>query len=462
MAFTQKQIKDLNRSMRSNQNAEVGTFLSKVHDFTSASGNMALQSASAVDISGGEITGTVIPMYAGVVSPPTITDSNGTLTIGEGIYSVYSDASGSGFLDNYTISGSTFVLADSITTYIYIYHNGGVPTIGSSTNFDSIPGTKYVNTIPIITAYRYGNLINYIDWDTQGLALSEKLLYRTVDVSRFERTSGLILGEYDTRAVKSSEGTVWYGANQLTIPPFYSGSSTSGMYLVSHDAVMTWTGSPILKYDNTQYQTSVGLAPVGAGKYVINWVYEVVSSTKSFVVIVLGTEKYNLNQAITAPLPSSLPNIAMTQAILIGRIIVLSGADTATQIDSSFDITFSHASLNHNDLASIQGGIVGEYYHLTAQQYADFSRQFAVTSASANITLDRTMRTILVTGGSIIQLPTAVGYNGIDYNIKTLTNNTINVVASGSQTIDGSASQVMSLQYTSMSIISDNNNWHII
>jgi hypothetical protein len=400
-------------------------------------------------------------MYAGVISAPTITDSNGTITVGEGIYSVYSDASGSGFLDNYTVSGSTFVLADSITTYIYIYYNNGVPIIGSSTSFDAIPGTKYVNVIPIVTAYRYGNLVNYIDWDNQGLALTEKLLYRTVDTDRFHRTTGLTLSQYGTSNVSVSEGVVWYGGNKLNIQNFTSASAPSYMYLIAQEGGV-WSGSPITTFENTRYQGPSGLLPITGNKYTTNWIYRIVSAAKRYTVIVLGTDEYTHNDALASQPPSSLPNIVGTQAILCGRMIVQNGETTAEHVDSAFSLSFNPTDLDHNLLYNLQGGTTNEYYHLTSQQYSDFTRQSNITTASANITLDRTMRTILVTGGSIIQLPTAIGYNGIDYNIKTLTNNTINVVASGSQTIDGSASQVMSLQYTSLQVVSDNNNWYII
>ena len=55
MAFTQKEIKDLNRAMRSNQNVELGTFLSHLDDFSSASGTMALQDSNNISVSGGTL-----------------------------------------------------------------------------------------------------------------------------------------------------------------------------------------------------------------------------------------------------------------------------------------------------------------------------------------------------------------------------------------------------------------------
>jgi hypothetical protein len=434
--ITAREEINLNRSMRSNKDILEGTFLRN------------LQNQDKLK-------------YSGVRVIPPVVESGSSIIVGEGVYVLYPDSSGSNIPEAYTLPGCTCPLQDSITTYIYAKFNSGSPIVTHTMDRNEVVDDNFTTKIPIFTAYRYGNLINLIRWEDQSNALPEKMLLRTIDVQRFARTDGLILGEYDTRAVSVTAGTVWYGSVQLEMPDFYSGSTTSGLYLISHDASMVWTGSPITKYNNSQYQTATGLASLGSGKFAVNWVYRIVSSTKDYCVIILGTSAYNQNQALASTLPVDLPNIAQTQSILVGRIIVANGANVAKQIDSSFTIDLAQTSLNHNDLFNLQGGSSDQYYHLTAQQYSDYIRQSNVMIAGSNITLDRTNHTILASGFITITIPSAITYSGIDYNIKNTGILAVTVNVSGSQTIDGDSSKTISSQWSSLHLESDGNNWFI-
>ena len=62
-----------------------------------------------------------------------------------------------------------------------------------------------------------------------------------------------------------------------------------------------------------------------------------------------------------------------------------------------------------------------------------------------------------------VNLPTAVG-NSAAYSIKKTDSsaNTVTIDASGAETIDGGATAVLIRQYESITIVSDNTNWHII
>jgi hypothetical protein len=427
----------LNRMNRSAQNIQLGTYLKELTDQDEF-------------------------QYAGVRVAPSITDNNnGSLTVGEGTYSLYPDSSGSSVLKIYTVSGSTFILADSVTTYIYVSILSGSPILGASTDFDTIPGTKYINVIPIVTVYRYGNLINIIDWDEQGLALSEKLLYRAVDTDRFNRTRGLILSEYGTRNVAISSGTVWYGANKLDIQNFSSGSAPSYMYLIGQEGGV-WSGSIVTQIENLRYQGTNGLVPITGNKYTVNWIYRIISNVKRYAVIVLGTSEYTHNQALESQPPASLPNIVGSQALMVGRMIIQKGVSYAEHIDSAFDVLFAPTDLDHNLLYNLQGGTTDQYYHLSASQINIFNSYTSVISASANLTLSNNDYVVLVSGSSTLYLPSAIGNIGKQYNIKNIGTNIINVIASGSQTIDSASSIIIENQYSSLQICCNGANWYII
>lgn len=61
-------------------------------------------------------------------------------------------------------------------------------------------------------------------------------------------------------------------------------------------------------------------------------------------------------------------------------------------------------------------------------------------------------------------LPTAVGNPGQRFNFKKIdsTGNTVTIDGNGTETIDGSLTQVISVQYDSITIVSDNANWFIV
>ena len=63
-----------------------------------------------------------------------------------------------------------------------------------------------------------------------------------------------------------------------------------------------------------------------------------------------------------------------------------------------------------------------------------------------------------------INLPTAVGNEGLTYIIKKVdsTGNTITIDANSTQTIDGEETQTITQQYTSVKIISNGTNWDIL
>ena len=62
-----------------------------------------------------------------------------------------------------------------------------------------------------------------------------------------------------------------------------------------------------------------------------------------------------------------------------------------------------------------------------------------------------------------INLPTAVGYTGLEYIIKKMAvANTVTIDASGTQTIDGGLTYSLSLIYEYVRIISDGSNWQIV
>lgn len=67
----------------------------------------------------------------------------------------------------------------------------------------------------------------------------------------------------------------------------------------------------------------------------------------------------------------------------------------------------------------------------------------------------------LVSGTTTVTLPTAVGNTNL-YTIKRIGTNTVTIATTSAQTIDGSSTATLTVQYASIDLISDGANWNVI
>ena len=124
------------------------------------------------------------------------------------------------------------------------------------------------------------------------------------------------------------------------------------------------------------------------------------------------------------------------------------------------------ASRLHADLQGMQGGIVGERYHLTATEHASLSSAVTITTVTTSTILSATEGTVLVdtTGGNItITLPNATSNEGKEFTVKRITAgaNTLTIDTSGGN-IDDSATISMPTLYESLTMQSDGTDYWIV
>lgn len=94
---------------------------------------------------------------------------------------------------------------------------------------------------------------------------------------------------------------------------------------------------------------------------------------------------------------------------------------------------------------------------------ATSGRSLSVNSISSPTTAGSTANTdyvYLVSGTTTLTLPTAVSSTNT-YYVKNISGTTT-IATTSSQTIDGSTSATLSVQYTSLTLASDGSNWNII
>jgi len=300
---------------------------------------------------------------SGTVIKPTITYNTGlgTVTIGDGTYRLFHNAEYIGVITEHIISETTLSIAENITSYICADYNNDSPILRVITDLTQF---NWSNIVPIYTVIRDGDYFSHVDWDAPGNGLPNKIHDRLIRTDRFSRESGLNLGESATPVVRTiivSSGTVWQGVYRNSMDAV--DSSVDICKMLYTDETGTWVDSAITQYNNTQYNTGMGLATLTDGNYSVNWIFRMIGNQREIIVF-LGNDDYDLNVAKASQLPNNIPSIFSKNGMLIGRIIVLKGADIATQIDSAFDTKFAPSIVtSHEGLTSLEGGNATHHYH---------------------------------------------------------------------------------------------------
>jgi hypothetical protein len=321
----------------------------------------------------------------GVLAAPsiTVTGSGATINVGSTTANLHSVPLWAGTYATYTIPAATgLALTDNSANYLVVSYNSGSPAYSITTNPSVINGSDVIGATLL---WRAGTEVHYqpINW---GLATAARLNRRAVQTNRYERASGLALGETTGRVITVGSGVIWYGVNEYSeLAVDSSGSNAEFYYHVSG----VWTKSVVSTYNNTQYDNGTNLVSLsGAGtQYAVNWVYRYLDGDGlPKLAYILGSGNYSLAQAVASAVPTP-PPILSTMAILVGRIIVAENASTATQIDSAFTQVFSSTSVTaHNDLSGLQGGTTNEYYHLTSAEYTGTGTGTVVRADSPTLT----------------------------------------------------------------------------
>jgi len=326
---------------------------------------------------------------AGVISGSTGWTSTGTgqINLPNVNVALYDNANNIEPLLIYNVaSGTTGVsgiplLANNDTNYIVIEYNGGSPIYNVYDN-DAVVNDSSVVLFMVI--YRADDFIHVLEFGNQGAGLANKLNDRFIMTDRFGYESGLALGlSGSTGILTLTAGVAWNGPNRQSLDPL---NSQDDIFFKNFHSGGTWvyttTGDTI---NNTYYDDGTDIVLATGGKYLVNWYFRG-QEINDHLYEVYGVDDYDsvaLAQLATEP---PLPELITSHAILLGRIIVLVGANTGLT-ESAFTTVFQPTQVTaHNDLNAIQGGSAGQYYHLNANQY----NNIALTNVDNNFSVGQT------------------------------------------------------------------------
>jgi hypothetical protein len=286
---------------------------------------------------------------AGVVSPkPVITDNgDGTIDIGAGQAFLYNNDHQFSLPRRFIIPAKTGVtLTDNKNNYIEIDYNAGAPEyivgVTKTSNESSI--------VPVADYFREGIVLHEFDWDSTGEGLVNKIHRRIIDTEEFARKTGLALGEASGNKITITSGAGYFGAVPISFDE--CNSSTSEVYFYYPvSGVWTLKDPAPTTYNNTQYSDGTNLQTLLANKWVNNWIYRG-KETDDHIYYVLGNTYVSSDLAQLEEMPTSLPEIILAHALLVGRITVEKSAASGI-VQSAFVTPFIQSpTTNHGDLSN--------------------------------------------------------------------------------------------------------------
>jgi hypothetical protein len=315
--------------------------------------------------------------FAGLTLTPSIIDNgNGTVTVGTASVNLFTDPLGTGPIINYPLTSNTFTVATGSSNYIIAKYATGSATYNITTDQSSINETTVV---PVgVLSVVHAEDIHLLTVGLDGLGLANKLQQRTLATDKFAIESGFSLFETGSRNIGITGGRVWYGASFTTSSDFNSQNTASSpvneLHFYYHNGTSNYTNSLVTQYNNSQYDSGSNLQPLTASSYGVNYIYRILgtSNTSTDVSFILGNDQYlTLADAVSATIPSNIPNEITSLGVLVGRIVVQSGSNSAARIDSTLSgqIFLPSAITNHESLTGLQGGAPGQHEHLTDAEY---------------------------------------------------------------------------------------------
>jgi len=157
----------------------------------------------------------------------------------------------------------------------------------------------------------------------------------------------------------------------------------------------------------------------------------------------ISKEVKKLKPSYPAPTPANGLSMIAVQAEIDTKIAAISNVDA---IDVRFTAYGNIATTN------VQ----------TAIQELDDEKlgKPTIATTATNLTLDQTHGLVTVTAACTVTLPAAAPYAQQVYTVKSVT--TSNVTISCTDLIDGDTTQIITVKYTAVRLISDGSTWHII
>jgi hypothetical protein len=320
-----------------------------------------------------------IGFNAGWVSGQAITNNlDGTTTVALGTGYVRTSNDEQAPLKTFDIAefaNQTYSVGENVT---YNDYNSGSPDVKTTTNVDSIFDNENDKYEIAGVVKESDNSLHLTPIYHRAKNIGSRIQEYLYDKERFQRADsrgGWIIGESGdgNRYVSCTGGKGYVKLNKIPLTDFNTAITGDFDRYYSDGAGGFTKQTGQTTWDNTQYDDGSGtLALVGIGKY--SW-QDMYREADGDIVMMYGNATYNSVALASIVSTYSVPIRIQKHAKFVGRIVFQRNGTTAEDVLSPFtQIIVSTSGITlHNNLGSIQGGAVGEYYHLDSQDYTDLS-----------------------------------------------------------------------------------------
>ena len=302
---------------------------------------------------------------AGFFEGGTITDSgSGQIDVAAIKGIIKTTVSDTGEFVAFNTAAQTDVsLTDNSTNYVYVDYNAGTPTVSVTASYDTI---NHKTQVMIGRVFRIGTSLYISNIGAKIANATLRDMYRVRALRKFERASGGVLSNPSSLYLATTAMVGFSNYDKISIAAIDTSAAGrfTSWYRSATPGVWTRVTDQQL-VDNVNYDDGDGtLAAVSVGNFGVFWVYMTTDGTFH---LQYGQANYGtLTQARAATLPASQPPLITEMGELIAKIIIARNATTITEISVAYDTVYAVSTAPvHNELASLQGGTAGEYYHLT-------------------------------------------------------------------------------------------------
>ena len=309
---------------------------------------------------------------SGIMSGCDLTDNgNGTIDIatGTGMLRAPGD-NGHGTLYSAEIPAvAGLSLVDGQTNYVYISYNDGVTLLWATTT--STLEVNLIDKIPVYIVVRSGNSIGYLDIRNQNVNHIAKAQSKEFYTNPFARKNGgAIISDAGTLHLACTAGAFYFQLDEYALPALNTTGVDTFKYY-SHIAG-NWVETDASVIDTINYDNGTDLVALGNNKYGVHWVYGILGNNPKHAVV-YGTQEYaNIAEAQSSSAPSVLPPSIQGLGVLLGKVLVEKAATELSDVETVFETSFtSTLATNHENLAGLLGGAIGDHVHLTTDEHTD-------------------------------------------------------------------------------------------
>ena len=323
---------------------------------------------------------------AGIVDGAVLTDNgNGTVSLSEATATIRASTNPHGTLYGAVVAAQVNIaLTDNSMNYLYLAWNAGVPVFQVTTSELAVNG---LDLVPAYEIHRQGNVLHYLDVRNRTIDSIRKTNNLVTGTSRFWHDNGGTVIGANVLAITCTAGIFHRGVEPYAHVAFdtsVAGTANANVFGLWKHVAGVYTETQNTKViDTTLYDNGTGPVTLGNNKFGVTWFY-LVNDSPSELHAVMGQAQYaTLADARVASPPAILPTLLSGLSAIIGFVAYEKSNTVFDGVYSSFAPSFiPSVATVHNGLSGLQGGTIGEYYHLTAAEYAALGAT-AITLATA-------------------------------------------------------------------------------